>query len=120
MTHSIRNFMIVMSWIVTLLTSCGRSEVAAPTVGANKPEKNGTVIGVVYDSQGVALPMVTIQSFVTQQGSVTDNDGSFILTLPPGKHALVYSARYFRSDTMFVDVISDSTIVHDIVLESQY
>lgn len=120
MAQYIKTIMFVMTGFATLFTSCSRSDDAVPTDGPNLPEKNGAVRGVVYDAQGVSLPMVTIQSLVTQQGSVTNNDGSFILSLPPGGHRLVYSARYFRNDTVFVKVTSDSTVIYDVVLESQY
>lgn len=112
--------LVIITAISLQTASCGQSNETVPTVELPTTEINGTVGGVVSDPQGIPLPMVTIRSLDSQHGSVTDNDGSFILSLPPGTHRLVYSARYFLSDTLLVKVVSDSMLVNNLVLESQF
>ncbi len=118
MSRYLTGVIFFVGGFVVFAATCSRSD--KPSEDADEPVKDGVVKGFVYDSLGAALPKVTIRSLDTGHGSVTDNEGRYLLSLTPGEHRFVYSARYFRSDTVGVKVISDSAVVYDVVLESQY
>lgn len=62
------------------------------TVGVTAKAQNGTVRGSVFDANtGEFLPGVTIYIARTGQGTITDLDGNFNLSMAPGKYDIKIS-----------------------------
>ncbi len=81
---------------------------APPLRNESQPDLNSVVVpaltvsGVVTGEKGEVLPGVNILIKGTQQGTTTDSDGKFVLTIPDEKAALVFS---------FVGYVSQEIVV---------
>lgn len=72
-----------------------------------------TLSGLVTDSQsGEPLPGANVYPVANPStGTLTDTDGSFELSLPEGKHALMFSYLGYREVTLEVILLSDTSLI---------
>lgn len=80
----------------------------------------GLVRGTIYDSNQVPLFEVNVISLSKRSGSVSTNDGEYSIELDEGEHVLVFSRRFFISDTTLIYVPRDSTIYLNVILKNLY
>ncbi|WP_133272093.1 SusC/RagA family TonB-linked outer membrane protein [Hymenobacter radiodurans] len=107
-----------------LLTACGLPVVAAPALaGRNLPPNpvvatlataDVPVTGRVTQSNGDGLPGVTVLVKGTSQGTSTNSDGTFSITVPEGS-TLVFSSIGFTSRELSV---TSSTSILNVTLEA--
>ncbi|QIL75498.1 SusC/RagA family TonB-linked outer membrane protein [Hymenobacter sp. HDW8] len=107
-----------------LLTACGLPVVAAPALaGRNLPPNpvvatlataDVPVTGRVTQSNGDGLPGVTVLVKGTSQGTSTNSDGTFSITVPEGG-TLVFSSIGFTSRELSV---TSSTSILNVTLEA--
>ncbi|MCL5028908.1 MAG: TonB-dependent receptor [Bacteroidetes bacterium] len=77
-------------------------------------QENGIVKGVIIDAaSGSALPGASVLVIGTQLGTSTNENGSYKLTLAPGKYTLQASYIGYKFVTIKVTVESGKTIVHN-------
>lgn len=75
--------------------------VDSPTLGAML-QGDKVVQGKVVDSEGIALPGVTIVVKGTSVGTITDFDGAFSLEVPAGSEMLVFSFVGFQTQEVLI------------------
>jgi len=75
------------------------------------------ISGTVFDSKGEVLPFVTIYKEGTSKGTVSNQDGGYILDLPAGKHTLVFKFIGFGAHTEEID-LRDSLLLN-VILEEE-
>ncbi|MEY4603540.1 MAG: hypothetical protein RIT43_832 [Bacteroidota bacterium] len=80
----------------------------------------GKIVGKVRDSKGTALmgASVIYKKDITL-GATTDEQGNYMLELPYGRSRLICRFTGMVTDTFEVDIIENSTVTFDIVLQSQ-
>ena len=80
--------------------------------------QKGIIKGIIKDTEGALLQgaAVIFRSDITI-GSVSDENGFYKLSLPPGKCRLTCRYTGMISDTISVDVLENKTIVVDITLK---
>lgn len=77
-----------------------------------------TIRGVVTDaSSGETLPGASIRVLDTTRGTITEVDGDYNLTIPPGTHTIAYSFIGFSTQEITITIEEGETIVRDIALE---
>lgn len=67
--------------------------------------------GTVTDSEGLTLPGVTVIVTGTTVGTITDMDGNYQLTLPPGASSVTFSFIGFKSQTYPIHQLHNKPIV---------
>ena len=70
------------------------------------------VIGRVTDENGQPLPGVTVLLKGTQLGTSTDAEGKYMLMVPAGKHALIFSMIGMEDQEKAVDPVNDEMQVN--------
>ena len=104
-------FLTCICLVGTPLTALGAPLIQAASSGKSataqkNADKPGKVAGLVVNlATGDPIPNAGVEIVSTQQTFYTDNDGNFVLTLPPGS----YEVRVFKSG--FVDTKKPVTIV---------
>ena len=67
-----------------------------------------TISGKITDSKsGTPLAAANVRILGTSNGTISNADGSYIISLPPGKYTLVFSYIGYHPDSLRVDVSSD-------------
>lgn len=67
-----------------------------------------TVGGKITDSQsGAPLAAANVRVSGTSKGTISNVDGSYIISLPPGKYTLIFSYVGYHPDSLRVDLSSD-------------
>jgi len=95
---------IRMIWAMSLLFLCSmlvsaeNQDILPNTV----VQQQITITGIVTDAYGEPLPGVSISIKGTQQGTVTDANGAYILPVPDGNATLVFSFIGFVTQEMLV------------------
>lgn len=83
--------------------------------------RNGEIEGVVFDGENENEPLIFAEVFVkeTNMAVVTEIDGSFKLSLKPGKYSLLFSFIGYKSiEIKNIEVSSSSTIKLNQVLNA--
>ncbi|REE83715.1 carboxypeptidase-like protein [Lutibacter oceani] len=83
--------------------------------------RNGEIEGVVFDGENESEPLIFAEVFVkeTNMAVVTEIDGSFKLSLKPGKYSLLFSFIGYKSiEIKNIEVSSSSTIKLNQVLNA--
>ncbi|MCA1761268.1 MAG: carboxypeptidase-like regulatory domain-containing protein, partial [Bacteroidales bacterium] len=80
-------------------------------VPAESVQQQRTVTGVVTDQSGQPLPGVTVVVTGTTQGTVTNSDGNFSLTIPDGAETLQFSFVGMRTQEVPIDGRTTFTVV---------
>jgi len=67
-----------------------------------------TVSGIVTDSRtGVSIATANVRVSETSRGTITNINGSYVLSLPTGEYTLIYSYVGYRTDSLTVILSSD-------------
>ena len=75
-----------------------------------------SVSGKVTDIKtGVPLPAANVRVAGSSSGTITNLDGSYLISLPDGGHTLVFSYVGYRADSIYISL--DSNTVKDVRLE---
>lgn len=69
----------------------------------------GEIRGVVQTEEGEPLPFATIFVKETGSGTITDDKGIFILTLPNGTYTIVFQYQGFQSETRQIELTDTPT-----------
>ncbi len=77
-------------------------------------QQQRTVTGVVTDQSGQPLPGVTVVVTGTTQGTVTNNDGEFSLTIPDDAETLQFSFVGMRTQEIPIEGRTTFTVVMEI------
>ena len=83
--------------------------------------RNGEIEGVVFDGENENEPLIFAEVFVkeTNMAVVTEIDGSFKLSLKPGKYSLLFSFIGYKSiEIKNIEVSSSNTIKLNQVLNA--
>ncbi|MCE2712590.1 MAG: TonB-dependent receptor, partial [Cryomorphaceae bacterium] len=80
----------------------------------------GKIVGKVRDSKGVELIGASLiyKKDITL-GATTDEQGNYMLELPAGRSRLICRSTGMVTDTFEVDILENTTMTFDIVLQSQ-
>lgn len=87
-----------------------RMEKSAARAEAADQQITGTLRGRIVDSDGIALPGVTIIDQSTNQGTVSDTDGSFSIGVAGKRSTLAFSYLGYKPLEIAAEDINGSTI----------
>ncbi len=67
-----------------------------------------TVSGIVTDARtGVPIAAVNVRISGTSRGTITNINGSYVLSLPAGEYMLIYSYVGYRTDSLLITLSTD-------------
>lgn len=80
------------------------------TGGSALAQRSFTISGRVTDSKsGISLVAANVRVAATSKGTITNVDGYYAISLPPGVYTLFFSYVGYRADSVRVDLHSDKT-----------
>jgi hypothetical protein len=91
------------------------AQMVPQTHQATLTEGSGRVAGRVLDPTGSALPgaNVTLSGAAGTRTTVTNADGNYELTAPPGQYSLAFELQGFRSQRVSIALTAGSVTSHD-------
>jgi iron complex outermembrane receptor protein len=94
--------------------------VVPPHLAEAQPEAR--ITGTVRDATGAAVPGATVtavnQAAKTSRSATTGNDGSYVLTVPPGSYVVTIAIAGFRRVTQTVSIEPGASKPLDVTLEA--
>lgn len=121
---------LLLSACLLLGANAGSHQLFAKTTGLENSlleisqQKGITITGVIKDASGMELPGVNVVEKGTTNGTMSDMDGKFTITVPTAKSILQFSYVGFQSQEMTVGnqksitikLMEDSQLVDEVVV----